>query len=207
MIKKTFTLIELIVVIAIIAVLAAIIAPNAFKAIEKAKISQALSDLKALKTAIGALYVDTGRWAPLSSNHAFWLASVPAYSAGLNEYYTRHGLMNNEDYNGNTIPGWDGPYLENARAAHPWGGIYTIYLDSQSDPDGSSNIVFQNSHTLRLDRKCFSEDKFTCYVPESSAVRIDSFMDDGDIRTGRFIKGNNPGTGGEWNTYCWFFRR
>ena len=34
--KSGFTLIELIVVIAIIAVLAAIIAPNAFKAIEKA---------------------------------------------------------------------------------------------------------------------------------------------------------------------------
>ena len=37
--RKGFTLIELIVVIAIIAILAAIIAPNAFRAIEKAKAS------------------------------------------------------------------------------------------------------------------------------------------------------------------------
>ena len=44
--RKWFTLIELIVVISIIAVLSAIIAPNAFRAIEKSKITKALSDIK-----------------------------------------------------------------------------------------------------------------------------------------------------------------
>ena len=39
--SKGFTLIELIVVIAIIAILGAIIAPNAFRAIEKAKMARA----------------------------------------------------------------------------------------------------------------------------------------------------------------------
>jgi len=62
MCKKSFTLIELIVVIAIIAILAAIIAPNAFKAIEKAKVSQLIADFKAYKTGISALYADTGHW-------------------------------------------------------------------------------------------------------------------------------------------------
>jgi len=38
--RRSFTLIELIVVIAIIAILAAIIAPNAFRAIEKAKVAE-----------------------------------------------------------------------------------------------------------------------------------------------------------------------
>ncbi|MCF7873830.1 MAG: prepilin-type N-terminal cleavage/methylation domain-containing protein, partial [Candidatus Omnitrophica bacterium] len=51
MFKRSFTLIELIVVIAIIAILAAIIAPNAFQAIEKAKIIEAIGDFKTLKTA------------------------------------------------------------------------------------------------------------------------------------------------------------
>lgn len=41
-IRIGFTLIELIVVIAIIAILAAIIAPNAFRAIEKANIQKAV---------------------------------------------------------------------------------------------------------------------------------------------------------------------
>ena len=62
MMKKSFTLIELIVVIAIIAILAAIIAPNAFKAIEKAKITEAIADVKTYKTAIFTLYADTGHW-------------------------------------------------------------------------------------------------------------------------------------------------
>ena len=50
-----FTLIELIVVIAIIAILAAIIAPNAFRAIEKAKITKTMADLDSFKKAIFAL--------------------------------------------------------------------------------------------------------------------------------------------------------
>jgi general secretion pathway protein G len=49
MVKRAFTLIELIVVIAIIAILAAIIAPNAFRAIEKAKISACIADIKAIR--------------------------------------------------------------------------------------------------------------------------------------------------------------
>ena len=45
--KKSFTLIELLVVIGIIAALAAIVMPNAFKAIEKAKLEQKGSARKA----------------------------------------------------------------------------------------------------------------------------------------------------------------
>lgn len=56
----SFTLVELIVVIAIIAILGAIIAPSAFKAIEKAKISAAIADIKAIKNAALGFYADTG---------------------------------------------------------------------------------------------------------------------------------------------------
>ncbi|OQX54091.1 MAG: hypothetical protein B5M48_01665 [Candidatus Omnitrophica bacterium 4484_213] len=55
-----FTLIELIVVITIIGILAAIIAPNAFRAIEKAKIDACISDIKSIRTAAYAFYADTG---------------------------------------------------------------------------------------------------------------------------------------------------
>ena len=46
---NAFTLIELIVVIVIIAVLAGIIAPNAFRAIEKAKLSRVAHDAQNIK--------------------------------------------------------------------------------------------------------------------------------------------------------------
>ncbi|MDD2702767.1 MAG: type II secretion system protein, partial [Candidatus Omnitrophica bacterium] len=59
---KGFTLIELIVVIAIISVLSAIIAPNAFRAIEKAKLARVEADAKAIKTAAFSMYADTGMW-------------------------------------------------------------------------------------------------------------------------------------------------
>jgi len=60
--NKAFTLVELIVVIAIIAILAAIIAPNAFRAIEKAKLARVEADAKAIKSAAFAMYADTGMW-------------------------------------------------------------------------------------------------------------------------------------------------
>jgi general secretion pathway protein G len=86
-IKKGFTLIELLVVIAIIAILAAVIAPNAFKAIEKSKVSSAISDYKAIKTASLSYYSDTGKW--------------PGNSAAATGFVT--------DPTG--VSGWNGPYL------------------------------------------------------------------------------------------------
>jgi general secretion pathway protein G len=58
--RKTFTLIELIVVIAIIAILAAIITPNAFMAIEKSKVSRIVADCKSIRTAAYNMFADTG---------------------------------------------------------------------------------------------------------------------------------------------------
>ncbi len=106
--NKGFTLIELIVVIAIIAVLAAIIAPNAFKAIEKAKISATIADLQAIKTAAMSCYSDTGIWIPSCATTAacgtslFIVNSSPATA------------------------GWDGPYLEKWPPQSKWAGIYTF---------------------------------------------------------------------------------
>jgi len=103
--RKGFTLIELIVVIAIIAILAAIIAPNAFKSIEKARISGAEGDLRTIKTGAMSYYSDVGNWpangtCPTSSNCLF------------------------TDNIGN-VSGWDGPYLEKWPQRNPWGGKYT----------------------------------------------------------------------------------
>ena len=100
---KGFTLIELIVVIAIIAVLAAIIAPNAFKAIEKAKISATIADLQSIKTAAMSYYSDTGAWVATC-------ATSPCSS----------GFVTT-----NSVAGWDGPYLEKWPPQSKWAGAYT----------------------------------------------------------------------------------
>jgi general secretion pathway protein G len=99
--KRGFTLIELIVVIAIIAVLAAIIAPNAFKAIEKAKISATIEDYRSIKTGAMAYYADTGTWPALDA--------VPPADG----FVTTDGRA-----------GWDGPYLEKWPPKAKWAGEY-----------------------------------------------------------------------------------
>jgi general secretion pathway protein G len=84
--KKSFTLIELIVVIAIIAVLAAIIAPHALRAIEKAQTTRIVGDLKSVKSASMGFNADTGGWPVLINNitytsidNTYPLLKVPAY--------------------------------------------------------------------------------------------------------------------------------
>jgi len=53
-----FTLIEIIVVVVIIGLLAAVIAPNIFGNVEKARSSKALSDLRALESALNLYRLD-----------------------------------------------------------------------------------------------------------------------------------------------------
>ncbi len=106
--KKGFTLIELIVVIAIIAILAAIVAPNAFKAVEKAKISGSIEDFRSIKTGAMAYYSDVGTWPSNCTT-----PSACANTAGFVSQPTN-------------VTGWDGPYLEKWPQTSKWGGNYTF---------------------------------------------------------------------------------
>jgi general secretion pathway protein G len=127
--RKGFTLIELIVVIAIIAVLAAIVAPGAFRAIDKGKVSATIGDFKSIKTAAMAYYADTGQWPGNTTNGT--------------------GFINN---NSGTAPnGWDGPYLEKWPAKSQWGGVYSYSLDTAG---GFRNLTVTNvtgSDAIRVD--------------------------------------------------------
>lgn len=91
--RKGFTLVELLVVIAIIGILAAVIAPNAFKAIEKAKMDKVIADCKAIEAAALMHYSDTGEW--------------PRFHGTGNT--NMEGFLRNY---GTGLTGWDGPYLE-----------------------------------------------------------------------------------------------
>ncbi|MFH1622190.1 MAG: prepilin-type N-terminal cleavage/methylation domain-containing protein [Candidatus Omnitrophota bacterium] len=184
--KKSFTLIELIVVIAIIAILAAIIAPNAFKAIEKAKITQAMADAKAYKTATFALYVDTGHWVIERG------ASVPP--AG--PIITVESDNNDLSVNFNNYAGWDGPYIENIKSKHPWGGWYVFQLNNVTQGPGDDIWV-------DWEDACYPEDTATnqeCPMPEASAQAIDDKIDDGDLTNGTVTRG----IGGSPADTSWF---
>ncbi|MBU1112961.1 MAG: type II secretion system protein GspG [Candidatus Omnitrophica bacterium] len=138
--RKSFTLIELIVVIAIIAILAAIIAPNAFKAIEKARVSKTVADLQAIKSAITMLYVDTGKFP----------GGCPAFAA--DERQTSLGgqqgglvmrirvdaaPVGNCQWTQTDVDAWDGPYLESGNVQDIWKRDYLFtdysYCDAPED--------------------------------------------------------------------------
>ncbi|MDD5730885.1 MAG: prepilin-type N-terminal cleavage/methylation domain-containing protein [Candidatus Omnitrophica bacterium] len=125
--KKTgFTLIELIVVIAIIAVLAAIIAPNAFKAVEKAKIAHLIGDFNAIRTATLNYYSEIGFWPPdvCPNDDPGFTSPTPhnVITGGAPGCLGPYGLPANWQAIANN--NWDGPYLEKYPAANPWGGSY-----------------------------------------------------------------------------------
>ena len=113
-----FTLLELIVNMATIGILAAIAIPAYFSFREKAKITQANSELKNIQLAIEALAIDTNRWpgpqsVGVTADQEIWDLSTS--SAGLVKT------------NGN-FPNWNGPYLKSV-PKDPWGSNYFF------DPD------------------------------------------------------------------------
>lgn len=62
MVRKAFTLIELLIVVAIIAILAAIAVPNFLEAQTRSKVSRVKADMRTLDTAIRSYQVDTNKY-------------------------------------------------------------------------------------------------------------------------------------------------
>ncbi|MBU2044161.1 MAG: prepilin-type N-terminal cleavage/methylation domain-containing protein [Candidatus Omnitrophica bacterium] len=176
--KKHFTLIELIVVIAIIAILAAIIAPNAFKAIEKAKVAKAVSDFKTISTATRVLYADTARW-PLQCTNSSW----PEQCGISGKHCERVG--ESEMYNDPGWSGWDGPYLDSASSVHPWKGLYffSILDDFAGGPERDIALMFDNLCPPYQEPYVWQ-----CGVPDNAALLIDQKIDDGNVTSGEFLK-------------------
>ena len=160
--NKSFTLIELIVVIAIIAILAAIIAPNAFRVIEKAKISKTVSDMRTVKVAAQSYYADSGKWP--------WEGAV-------------HGEHNNNGTGfmaDDGVSGWDGPYLESwPKSQWTQDGlefVYVYYPLGDWDNDGTTG-----DHFISIRNSA----GFSTALSEDIKLKIDSIIDDGNLSTGR----------------------
>jgi general secretion pathway protein G len=158
--KRGFTLVELIVVIAIIAILAAVVAPNAFKAIEKAKISGSLADLNTIKTASMSYYGDTGTWpATCASTAACAVGFVSAPAPA--------------------VTGWDGPYLEKWPAAAKWGGgTYTYFSGTPSTPNWAAASIAAAAAGSPAARHVIIG-----LVPRDARVKIDEASDGSNAST------------------------
>ena len=111
--QRGFTLVELLVVIAIIGILAAIITPSAFRAVENAKISRVVADVRAIKAAGYAYYADAGDWPK---------AGQDSYDPGSSDDYGFLYFMKTDGSNG-----WNGPYLDKPPGTTPWGGHYRYW--------------------------------------------------------------------------------
>jgi prepilin-type N-terminal cleavage/methylation domain-containing protein len=172
---KAFTLIELVVVIAIIAILATIIAPNAFRAIEKAKVARVVQDSKVIKTAAYAMYGDTGMWP--GSNWADDSGNDTLAPADFGEGFERRG-------NSANMPStWDGPYLEKW-PLNPWGGLY--FWDYNSGDQNGDGV--NQEHVLWIDNGgcggTYTWSNAGKRIPLSSRYKIAQVLDNGNITPG-----------------------
>jgi len=155
--KKTFTLIELILVIALIAVIGAVVANNSFRAIEKAKIARAAKDMNSIRAAAMLYYGDTGTWPLIGKT-----GSIRG---------TGTGFLTNNDGSGNRVPGWNGPYLEKW-PNNPWGDPESgygnkYYWDADWSGDDNGDGIVGEAQVIMFN------------VPRKSARILDEKYDNG----------------------------
>ena len=127
--KKGFTLVELLVVIAIIAILAAVVAPNAFKAIEKSKITAIEADYRTLKTATLMYFSDTGVWPDDGANETGFVK---------------------DKANPDEIPGWNGPYVDVWTDESPLGEGYVFVNETPEAVGDEANYIDGENQAIYL---------------------------------------------------------
>jgi len=110
------TLIEMLVVVVIIGLFVALVAPNMFKSADKARVTQARTQIDSLMTALGEYKLDTGQF-PTSEQGLEALRVKPADATT-----------------------WNGPYLQKDIPNDPWGTPYVYKFPGEhgDSPDLTS---------------------------------------------------------------------
>jgi len=98
--RRGFTLLELLVVMVIIGLLAAYVGPKYFSQVGKSEVKTARAQIVGFEKALQQYRLDVG--------------SLPTTEQGLQALMTKPA----------NVAKWDGPYLEKALPADPWGHAY-----------------------------------------------------------------------------------
>lgn len=190
--ERGFTLVELLVVIAIIGILAAVITPNAFRTIEKGKISRAVADLRAIGKAAMAYYADVGDF-PGSKGHPPDEPLQNGSDPGFVRKPNRDWLTDSGAPYGGDLDSWNGPYLEKWPPQHPWGDVYTWNYWRDYAPPGIGMSVSKAGIVTLEDYG---------RIPRESLEAIDRTLDDGDLSKGYvFYQQYGGGVGYNGNGY------
>ena len=149
---KGFTLVELMVVIAVMGILAAVAIPQFSAYRDKAKIADAISDLKTLQLTIELLAIDTNRWpgpnaVGVSADQEVW--DLNAAAAGL--------VATNGAY-----PGWRGPYIFSV-PTDPWGSNY--FFDPDYRINGVDYVVVGSFGPNKVGQNLYDSDDVVLKFP------------------------------------------
>ena len=154
--SKGFTLVELMIVVVIIGVLASIAIPNFLSYREKAKGAEAKSNLRAIKTAIEMLAIDTGEWPNHMPPHDLG-AGVEVEDLSI----AAVGLLSTDG----AFPNWNGPYLDSVMLTDPWGNNY--FFDQDYSISGTDYVVVGSYGPNGVGKNLYDEDDIYLILPAS----------------------------------------
>lgn len=118
--QRGFTLLEMIVVLVIIGLIMGLVGPRLFGQADKAKVQTAETQVKMLRGALQTMRLDIGRF--------------PTQEEGL-------GLLTQAPSDPRISNRWQGPYLDEAVPADPWGNPFQ-YSPTPSDSQSFSLYSF-----------------------------------------------------------------
>ena len=134
-----FTLIELLIVVAVIGILAAIAIPNLLTAIQRARQSRTMADIRMISEGVEAYQNDHSAY-PVSSN-----GTVAALGSHLEIYVGKF----------NDLDGWGEPVLYDSDGSHytvisfGWGGSSTLPYVAGPTTTFDADIVFADGNFLQ----------------------------------------------------------